>query len=83
MREWCDRAGLPENTAHGLKKLGATLCAENGANGYELCALFDWTDVRQATPYTRAANKRKLAAEAGAKLGAALAVPTTAKSEVG
>lgn len=76
IREWCDEAGLPECTAHGLKKLGATLCADNGASEYQLMALFDWTDIKQATPYTRAANKRKLAAEAGAKLGEALSGPT-------
>lgn len=83
MREWCDEAELPECSAHGLKKLGATLCADNGANEYELCALFDWTDIRQATPYTRAANKRKLAAQAGARLASAMAVPPVSKSEVG
>jgi hypothetical protein len=27
MREWCDEAGLPQCSAHGLKKAGATIAA--------------------------------------------------------
>jgi hypothetical protein len=30
-RDRCDEAGLPQCTAHGLKKAGAAIAAENGA----------------------------------------------------
>jgi integrase len=69
MRAWCDAAGLPECTAHGLKKIAATLCAENGATDRQMMDLFDWTSESMATPYTRKANKLKLAAGAAAALG--------------
>ncbi|MGY8667048.1 tyrosine-type recombinase/integrase [Bradyrhizobium sp. UFLA05-109] len=41
-RDRCDEAGLPQCTAHGLKKCGATLAAENGATTRQLMAMFDW-----------------------------------------
>lgn len=75
MREWCDQADLPLCTAHGLKKLGATLCADAGATDRQLMALFDWTSERQANTYTLAANRTKLAHEAAHLLGAALSDP--------
>src|SRR6202043_2167005 len=28
MRDWCDQAGLPDCTAHGLRKAGASIAAE-------------------------------------------------------
>lgn len=67
MREWCDEAGLPDCTSHGLKRIAATLCAEFGATDRMLMALFDWTSERMANVYTLRANRRKLA-EAGAAL---------------
>jgi len=60
----CDEAGLPECTAHGLRKAGATLAAENGATDRQLMALYDWTAEKQANVYTAAANRKRLAAEA-------------------
>jgi hypothetical protein len=38
MRDWCDRAGLPECTAHGLKKIVATIVAEMGATNRAMMA---------------------------------------------
>lgn len=70
VRDWCDQAGLPECTAHGLKKIGATICAEMGATDRMLMALFDWTSQATANTYTAKANKAKLAAEAARLLGA-------------
>lgn len=61
-RDRCDDANLPRCTAHGLRKIGATLCAENGATEREMMAIFDWSTPTQATIYTRAASQRKLAA---------------------
>src|SRR5262249_55920645 len=47
MRDWCDEAGLPLCTAHGLKKAAATICAEMGATDRQMMALFDWTSEKQ------------------------------------
>ncbi len=52
-RDRCDEAGLPLCTAHGLKKAGATIAAENGATTRQLMAMFDWTTVSMAEIYTR------------------------------
>jgi len=61
MREWCDTAGLPECTAHGLRKVAAMLAAENGATTKQLMALFDWLSPQMAEIYTRKAEKKRLA----------------------
>lgn len=68
MREWCDQAGLPHCTAHGLRKAGATIAAENGATTKELMAIFGWESAEMAELYTRKAERKKLANDAMEKL---------------
>jgi integrase len=63
-RNRCDEAGLPMCTAHGLKKAGATIAAENGATTRQLMAMFDWDTPSMAEVYTRAAEQKRLAGEA-------------------
>jgi integrase len=63
-RDRCDEAGLPQCTAHGLKKAGATLAAENGATTRQLMAMFDWDSPDMAEVYTRQAEQKRLAGEA-------------------
>src|SRR6516164_234430 len=63
-RERCNEAGLSHCSAHGLRKAGATIAAENGATDRQLMALFDWETANQATTYTAAANRKRLAGEA-------------------
>lgn len=63
-RDRCDEAGLPQCTAHGLKKIGATIAAENGATVHQLMAMFDWTTIGQAKVYTDGADRKRLAGEA-------------------
>jgi integrase len=63
-RDWCDAAGLKHCTAHGLRKAGATIAAENGATPHQLNAIFGWTTLRQAEGYTRRANQERMASEA-------------------
>lgn len=60
-RDRCDEAGLPKCTAHGLRKAGATIAAENGATARELMAIFDWSSISQAEIYTKAADQKRLA----------------------
>jgi len=63
-RARCNEAGLRHCTAHGLRKAGATLAAENGATDRQLMALYDWSSEKQANVYTATANRKRLAAEA-------------------
>jgi integrase len=58
----CQEAGLPQCSAHGLRKAGATRAAENGATAYQLMAMYGWASVKQAEVYTRKAQRKKLAA---------------------
>jgi integrase len=63
-RARCDEAGLPHCTAHGLRKAGAAIAAEQGATDRQLMALFDWSSEKQANVYTQAANRKRLAGDA-------------------
>lgn len=60
----CDEASLPHCSAHGLRKAGATIAAENGATDRQLMAIFGWTTSKQVTTYTSQADKRRLAHDA-------------------
>ena len=68
MRQWCDEAGLPHCSAHGLRKAGAALAAENGVSAHELMSIFGWLTIKEAERYTKAADQKRLAARAMSKL---------------
>ncbi len=68
-REWCNQAGLRHCTAHGLRKAGATIAANNGATAYQLMAIFGWDTLKMAEAYTRAADQERLAEVAMHMLG--------------
>jgi integrase len=63
-RDWCNEAGLSHCTAHGCRKAGAKMAAENGATAHQLMAIFGWETLRQAEVYTRSANRTLLAEQA-------------------
>lgn len=63
-RKRCNEAGLPHCTAHGLRKAGATIAADNGATEHQLMAIYGWESPKQAAIYTRKANRKKLVGEA-------------------
>lgn len=65
--EAASAAGV-DKSAHGVRKIAATIAAENGATEAELDAIFGWTGGRMASHYTRQANRAKLAANAANKL---------------
>ena len=73
--EVCRKTGCP-GSAHGLRKSGATRAAENGATDRQLMALFGWKDGKMAAHYTRAADRKRLAADA-----ARLLLPEQPKNE--
>lgn len=64
----CRRAGLVNKSAHGVRKIGATRAAENGATVSELEALFGWRGGGMASLYTRDADRARLARGAAHKL---------------
>ena len=63
-RDWCDQARLPQCSAHGLRKAGATVASDNGATTHQLMAIYGWETLRQAELYTKAANRIGLARDA-------------------
>jgi integrase len=63
----CKLAGVP-GRAHGLRKLGASRAANNGATVNQLQALFGWTDVKMPMLYTKSADRKRLSVEAASLL---------------
>jgi len=59
-RDRCVEAGVP-GRAHGLRKAGATIAANNGATSRQLMAIFGWDTLKEAERYTRGADQRRLA----------------------
>jgi integrase len=60
-RDRCNQAGLPQCSAHGLRKMGATRAAENGATEHQLMVIFDWKTPGQARVYTEKVRRKKVA----------------------
>lgn len=60
-RKWCDQAGLPHCSAHGLRKAMATRLAELGATPHQLMGVGGWSSLKQPTRYTAAARQAELA----------------------
>jgi integrase len=55
-------------SAHGLRKAGATVMANNGVSDKEMMAFFGWNKSDQARTYTAKADSARLASSAGRKL---------------
>lgn len=56
--EWCNRAGLPHCSAHGIRKGGAAWLAELGLTPFQLNSIYAWTGINMAQLYTDAADRR-------------------------
>ena len=63
----CRAAGV-HKSAHGVRKIAATVAANNGATEAQLEALFGWRDRRISSVYTQSADRRRLARDAAGKL---------------
>jgi site-specific recombinase XerD len=63
-KDQCVAASLNDHNAHGLRKAGAVLAAENGATPHQLMAIFGWLSISEAQRYTQAAQRKKMAADA-------------------
>jgi integrase len=58
-REQCNAAGLPQCSAHGLRKAAACRCADAGATLSDLMQLFDWSSPAVAAKYIQKADKKR------------------------
>ncbi|WCT73800.1 tyrosine-type recombinase/integrase [Sphingomonas naphthae] len=61
MREWCDEAGLPQCTSHGLRKAVARRLAESDASQQSIKAVGGWKGDAEVTIYTASADQKRLA----------------------
>jgi integrase len=61
VREWCDQAGLPQCSAHGLRKAIARRMAEGGATQQQIKAVGGWSGDAEVAIYTAAADQERLA----------------------
>jgi integrase len=68
-RDRCVEAGLPNVCrAHGLRKAGATIAANEGSTAHELMAMCGRARLSMAEMYTSQADKKKLAHGASERL---------------
>ena len=61
VREWCDAAGLPHCSSHGIRKAGACIAAENGATTPQLMSIFGWVTAKQAELYIKKMRRKAMA----------------------
>jgi integrase len=64
----CKAAGLVKCTAHGLRKAAARRLAEAGASAHEISAITGHRSLNEVSRYTRAADQKRLATSAMAKI---------------
>jgi integrase len=69
-RARCDEAGLPHCSAHGLRKAAARRLAEAGCTQHEIGAITGHLSLKEVQRYTQAADQKKLAIAAMAKVKA-------------
>jgi len=68
MRKWCDEAGLPQCTAHGLRKAAARRLAEAGCTHEQIKAITGHVTDAEVSRYVAAANQLRLADQAMEKI---------------
>jgi integrase len=67
-RDQCRMAGLDGCSAHGLRKAAARRLAEAGCSAHEIASITGHASLREIARYTEAADRRKLAVSAMAKI---------------
>ncbi len=68
MRKWCNAAGLPKCSSHGLRKAIARRLAEAGATGHQIMSVTGHKTLSEVQRYTEEANRAKLANAAMQKM---------------
>lgn len=64
VRDWCNEAGLPQCSAHGLRKALARRAADRRVSQQGLKALGQWSGDREVAVYVAGANQKELAEDA-------------------
>lgn len=64
VRKWCDAAGLPDLSAHGVRKATAELLAEAGCTQHQIMAIMAHTQAKTSEIYTKGVQRRILASDA-------------------
>jgi integrase len=67
-RTACDDAGLPQCSAHGLRKSAARRLAEAGCSVHEIAAITGHATLSEVARYTKQADQGRLASAAMAKM---------------
>ncbi|WP_300534056.1 site-specific integrase [uncultured Mameliella sp.] len=70
VRRWCDDAGLPDKSSHGIRKAVAELMAEAGCTQHQIMAVMSHTQAKTSEVYTRGVQRRILASDGVAALEA-------------
>lgn len=60
-RRWCDEAGLPQCSAHGLRKAQARRLAEAGCSPHMIASITGHKTLGEVARYTEAADRARLA----------------------
>jgi integrase len=61
IRRWCDEAGLPQCSAHGLRKAQARRLAEAGCSAHEIASITGHKTLAEVQRYADAADQSRLA----------------------
>lgn len=77
MRKWCDEAGLPQCSMHGLKKSISRQLVESGATDAEGQAITGHKSTKIFGHYRAAADQKRMADTAMARLEQKIAEPAT------
>jgi integrase len=67
-RKLCNAAGCPDVSAHGLRKAAARRLAEIGCTANQIAAITGHASLSEVQRYTKAADRKRMAREAMAKL---------------
>jgi integrase len=67
-RSWCDEAGLPGYSLHGLRHTMGDSLAETGSNAFEIGAVLGHASPRSSMHYTQGADRKRMARAAMKKL---------------
>lgn len=64
MRRWCDEAGLPKCSAHGLRKAQARRLAEAGCSAHEIASITGHRTLSEVQRYAADHDQKRLAESA-------------------
>ena len=60
-RKWCNEAGLPHCSSHGIRKATATILAERGATLHQIMSITGHKTLAQVQLYTRSVAQKQTA----------------------